>query len=105
MRPAPIEGCRVLELGSGSGSNLIPMAFQLPKSQFVGLDLARRPLAAAQAFAAELGLQNLTLHAMDLCEAKAEELGTFDFIIAHGVYSWVSQPVRERMLALCRQIL
>ena len=55
MRPAPIDRCRVLELGCGAGRNLLPMAFYLPDSEFVGLDLARQPIAFGQAFAADLG--------------------------------------------------
>jgi len=105
VQPAPINRCRVLELGCGVGSNVIGMAFQLPQSEFIGLDLARRPIATGQAFVAELGLRNISLHSMDLCEASTEQFGRFDFIIAHGLYSWVPQHVRERILAICREML
>jgi methyltransferase-like protein/SAM-dependent methyltransferase len=105
MQPAPVDGCRVLELGCGAGTNLIGMAFQLPTSEFVGLDLARRPIASGQSLVKALGLGNITLHSMDLCEANPDQYGQFDFIIAHGLYSWVPQPVRERILAICREML
>jgi len=105
VQPAPINRCRVLELGCGVSSNVIGMAFQLPESEFIGLDLARRPIASGQAFVAELGLRNISLHSMDLCEANTEQFGRFDFIIAHGLYSWVPQYVRERILAICREML
>ena len=105
MQPAPVDRCRVLELGCGAAGNLIPMAFHLPESEFVGLDLAKRPIAAGQSFAAKLGLSNIALHSMDLREARAEEFGHFDFIIAHGVYSWVPLPVRERILSICQEML
>src|SRR5580692_2540503 len=105
VQPAPINRCRVLELGCGVGSNLIGMAFQLPQSEFIGLDLARRPIATGQAFVAELGLRNISLLSMDLCEASTEQFGRFDFIIAHGLYSWIPQHVRERILAICREML
>src|SRR5580704_19038147 len=105
VQPAPIEHCRVLELGCGLGSNLIPMAFHLPESEFVGLDLARRPIASGQAFAKELGLSNISLHSMDVCDPAVERFGCFDYIIAHGLYSWVPQMVRERILAICREML
>ena len=105
MNPAPIDRCRVLELGCGAATNLAAMAFQLPQSEFIGLDLAQRPIAAGQAFVAELGLRNVKLQAMDLRQAEISQLGQFDFIIAHGVYSWVPQPVRERILDICREML
>jgi methyltransferase-like protein/SAM-dependent methyltransferase len=105
MQPAPIKHCRMLELGCGVGSNLTGMAFQLPESEFIGLDLARRPITTGQNFVKDLGLKNIALHAMDVQEATGEQLGRFDYIIAHGVYSWVPQPVRERILAICREML
>ena len=105
MDPAPINRCRVLELACGAATNLISIAYQLPESEFVGIDLARSPIEAGQSFAAELGLQNIALRALDLCEASEQAFGKFDFIIAHGVYSWVAQPVRERILEICGDML
>jgi methyltransferase-like protein len=105
VNPAPVDRCRVLELGCSVGSNLVAMAFQLPGSEFVGLDLAQRPIAAGQRFIAELGLRNIALFPIDLSDATLEQFGAFDFIIAHGLYSWVPQPVRERILAICREML
>ena len=105
MEPAPVGRCRVLELGCGTAANLIPMAFHHPESEFVGLDSAERPLALGRSTISDLGLRNLTLHLMDLCEANAERLGYFDYIIAHGVYSWVPQPVRECILRISREML
>jgi methyltransferase-like protein len=105
MSPLPIERCRVLELGCGAANNLVSMAFQLPGSEFVGIDLGRIPISSGQAIVAELRLQNVTLQAMDLCDPSLDKFGMFDFIIAHGVYSWVPQPVRQRILQICRNML
>jgi methyltransferase-like protein/2-polyprenyl-3-methyl-5-hydroxy-6-metoxy-1,4-benzoquinol methylase len=105
MSPASIERCRVLELGCGAANNLVSMAFQLPGSEFVGIDLARIPVACGQALVAELRLRNVTLEAMDICDPTLDQFGAFDFIIAHGVYSWVPQPVRQRILQICRSML
>jgi methyltransferase-like protein len=30
------------------------------------------------------------------------DLGPFDYIIAHGVYSWVDAPARDKLLVICR---
>src|SRR5947209_3687226 len=100
MRPAPIDRCRVLELGCGDGANLIPMALTLPGSTFVGIDLAARPIAKGEAMVAALGLHNIALHQQDIL-GISERIGTFDYIIAHGLYSWVPPPVRGKILAIC----
>jgi methyltransferase-like protein len=100
-----IECCRVLELGCGTADNLIAMAFQFPGSEFVGIDLGRVPIASGQALVTELGMRNVTLLAMDLCDPSLNQYGEFSFIIVHGVYSWVPQSVRERILQICQNML
>src|SRR5215475_9953735 len=61
MQPTPVERCRVLELGCAGGGNLIPMAYTLPESEFVGLDNAARQIAQGQAMVTALGLSNISL--------------------------------------------
>ena len=102
---APPDRCRVLELGCASGGNLLPMAFYLPASRFVGIDLYENQVAAGRARVGALGLQNIELRQGDIAALDAEALGTFDYVIAHGVYSWVPDAVRDRLLALSRAVL
>ncbi len=104
MRPAPIEHCRVLELGTGDGSNILPMAFGLPESEFVGVDLAARPIARGQANITAFGLKNIQLRRLDLLEI-GKELGKFDYVIVHGLYSWIPPAPRDKILAICRASL
>lgn len=104
MQPAPVERCRVLELGCAAGGNLIPMAYALPNSRFVGIDLSGRQIAAGQPLIAALELQNISLQQLDLLEV-GPEFGQFDYIIAHGVYSWVPPEVQTKILQICRQNL
>jgi len=104
MEPAPVERCRVLELGCASGGNLIPMAAGLPQSRFVGLDLSARQVAQGQVAIQATGLTNIELRHQDIRTA-GDDLGRFDYVIAHGVYSWVSADVRELLLELCRRHL
>jgi methyltransferase-like protein/protein-L-isoaspartate O-methyltransferase len=101
MNPVPVEHCRVLEIASGDGSNLIPMAYGLAGSEFVGIDLAAKPVAVAQIRIRRLGLQNIRIQQMDLMEI-GPEFGKFDYIIAHGVYAWVPKSAQEKILAICR---
>ena len=101
---ADVRRCRVLEVGCADGANLVPMALTLGGSRFVGIDLSERQIAAGQATVDALGLTNIELRRQDLSEfALAGH--TFDYIIAHGVYSWTSPPVRTRLLELCRACL
>jgi methyltransferase-like protein/2-polyprenyl-3-methyl-5-hydroxy-6-metoxy-1,4-benzoquinol methylase len=99
MQPTSVDRCRVLELGCGNGGNLIPMAFGLPQSEFVGIDLAAGPIGEGMSTVRSLGLRNITLNAIDLMNLSPE-LGTFDYIIAHGLYSWVPSPVQEKILSI-----
>jgi SAM-dependent methyltransferase len=104
MRPAPPDACRVLEIGCGDGGNLIPMALELPGSEFVGIDLAGDPVRRGTDLAAELGAENLHLLQADVA-ALPPDLGRFDYVIAHGVYSWIPPAPRDALLAACGRLL
>jgi SAM-dependent methyltransferase len=104
LEPSRVDKCRVLELGCGDGSNLVPMAWGLPDSEFVGLDLAAKPVARGQQMIGELGLRNVELRQGDITGVNGD-WGKFDYIIAHGVYSWVPRQVQEHLLATCRRLL
>ncbi|MEA3210397.1 MAG: hypothetical protein QOE70_3454 [Chthoniobacter sp.] len=104
MEPAPLEGCRVLELGCASGGNLIPIAAGLPASRCLGIELSERAVTAGKAMIAALRLRNVELRQASILEVGAD-LGLFDYIICHGVYSWVPAEVRDRILGICAQNL
>ena len=101
MTPARPDRSQVLELGCGDGGNLIPMAVELPGSEFTGIDLAQPGIARGRAISEALGLKNISLRQMDLLAAGAD-LGQFDYILAHGLYSWVPAHVRDGVLRICR---
>jgi SAM-dependent methyltransferase len=104
LRPAPVEACRVLELGGEGGCQLLPMALALPGSQFVGLGGSAPALAAGRRLADELGLSNLTLCEGDL-EDLPESLGSFDYVLVHGTHCFTSIAAREAALwALNRRL-
>jgi SAM-dependent methyltransferase len=104
LTPAPVHNCRVLEIGCGEGANLIPMAYAIPGAQFIGFDLAHLPIERGQQRVRELALSNIRLFEADILTVSPE-LGQFDYIIAHGIYSWVPEPVRNRLIALCAELL
>jgi methyltransferase-like protein/SAM-dependent methyltransferase len=99
LKPPSPRRCRVLELGCAAGGNLIPMAQNSPESTFLGIDLSRVQIAEGQETVRALGLGNVELRHLDLMEVSAE-LGKFDYIICHGVYSWVPERVQDRILDL-----
>lgn len=99
MTPADPEHCRILELGCGAGGNIIPMAEQLPRSELVGIDLSARQIADARAMAGEVGLPNLRLVEGSILDVD-ETWGTFDYVICHGVYSWVPPEVQRHILEI-----
>lgn len=104
MKPAPVERCRVLELACGDGGNLIPMATALPQSKFIGIDLAKRPIAAGKRVVTDLGLTNITLKTGDL-RRVTRRWGKFDYIVAHGVYAWVPPEIQDHILRIVSQNL
>jgi SAM-dependent methyltransferase/methyltransferase-like protein len=104
MNPAPVNRCRVLELGCGTGSNLTPMAAAFPDSEFVGIDLAAKPVSLGMQMIKELGMQNIRLVHGNVTSID-HDWGQFDYIIAHGLFSWVPAEVRAHVLKLCHERL
>jgi SAM-dependent methyltransferase len=104
LEPPPPQSCRVLELGCGDAGNLVPMALALPGSTFLGVDAAAGAIARGRTLVETLELGNVALDATPIEELEPPGEG-FDYVIAHGVYSWVPARVRDRLLALCSSVL
>lgn len=100
----PPRRARVLEIGCCSGHNLIPLAQRWPESRFTGIDLAARAIDEARDRASRSGLGNVAFHAVDLREYAPTD-GPFDFIIAHGFFSWVPDEVKAALLLFCHKHL
>jgi methyltransferase-like protein len=104
LTPAPTDRCQVLEVGCNDGSNLIPMAANEPGSHFTGVDLAETAILAARACCDRLGLANTEFTQADILDWNPSGR-RFDYILIHGLYSWVPPRAREAILALCRTSL
>jgi SAM-dependent methyltransferase len=101
--PAPdVARCNVLELGCASGGNIIPLALRFPNARFRGIDLAERHVRDGQARVEALGLDNIRIEQGDI---GAFDLAgeRFDYIVCHGVYSWVPPAVREAILRIASE--
>jgi methyltransferase-like protein/ubiquinone/menaquinone biosynthesis C-methylase UbiE len=104
LHPAPVDHCNVLELGCAGGGNLIPMAYGLPESNFVGIDYTASQINEGRETIDALGITNLTLEYANVMDLS-NNLGRFDYIIAHGLYSWVAAPVRDKIMQICQRSL
>jgi methyltransferase-like protein/SAM-dependent methyltransferase len=104
LSPALPEKSRILDLGCASGGNLIPVAAAYPDCTCVGIDLSSRQIDAGKADIAALGLTNIQLEQGSIADI-GPDLGLFDYIICHGVFSWVPVDIQKQILRVCRENL
>lgn len=100
-----VSSARVLEIGCSAGGNLIPFAASHPQARVVGIDVSQVQIEEGRARVQALGLGNLELRQGDIAGMDLAALGQFDFIICHGVYSWVPETVQEAILAAFEWLL
>jgi hypothetical protein len=103
QRLAMPEACRVMELGCASGHNLLPLAARYPNSDFMGLDFSDTAIRNARQASYGAGLHNILFETADLEHWRPSH--PCDYLIAHGLFSWVPDPVKTRVLDLCGQVL
>jgi|AGTN01.1.fsa_nt_gi Predicted regulatory domain of a methyltransferase len=103
MSPAPVANCSVLEIGSAAGGNIIPMAVSYPESKFLGIDLSSRQVDDGKAIVEELGLENIEIRHQNIMDLPVDQ--KYDYIICHGVYSWVPDFVADKILQICQEQL
>ena len=99
-----VAHARILEIGCASGGHLIPLAASFPEARFLGVDLSPVQIADGQARIDRLGLENIALAARSLTELGPAD-GQFDYIICHGVYSWIPDALRDDLLRICKALL
>ncbi len=104
LSPAPASTARILEIGSSYGGNLISQALFYPKATFTGIEIAPTQVSVGKTYIDQLGITNLNLLEGDVNESH-EHLGTYDYIIAHGFYSWVDEETKDNFLRLCKEHL
>ncbi|HVP44000.1 MAG TPA: class I SAM-dependent methyltransferase [Terriglobales bacterium] len=104
LKPPPVERSRVLEVGCGEGGHLIPVAYALKDSHCVGVDLSQASIERARETAARLGVVNAEFRALDLMQFPANA-GAFDYIVAHGLFSWIPPGVQDKLLEICSRHL
>jgi SAM-dependent methyltransferase len=93
----PVAKARVLELGCGRGGNLLPMAASLPGATLLGVDRSERQISEARLVAKGAGLSNVTFVRASFDEMVLAE-GSFDYVVCHGVLSWIPAVARRPLL-------
>lgn len=101
---ASADDCAVLEIGCGNGGNLIPLAIAHPRSRFVGVDLAEVHIRAAERAARDLGLTNVAFEAASFVDWHHPR-APFDYVIAHGLMSWITPQLQTLLLATFKRML
>ncbi len=100
LKPVPLKGARVLELGASCGGNIVPQALYYPETTFTGIDLSGVQVKHGNDIINAIGLKNVTLLEKDILDID-ESFGTFDYIIVHGIWSWVPDVVKDKILSIC----
>lgn len=104
LKAANFTKCKVLELGCASGGNIIPLAYHYPKSKFTGVDLSIQQINEGQKHINNLELKNIKLINLSIKDLN-EDLGKFDYIICHGVFSWVEKDIQNKIMEICQTLL
>ena len=103
LKPPPVDTASILELGSSSGNNLIPIAAFIPGSRCLGIDGSAPAVSSGKSRISALGLTNIELR-----PSRFEQLispGQFDYVLCHGVYSWISPEIRRGVLKIIGESL
>ena len=104
LNPTHFKKCRVLELGCAAGGNILPLAYNFRESEFVGVDLSAKQIEQGLEQIRDLGLTNIKLLHKSIMDVDST-YGKFDYIISHGVFSWVPKEVQDKMFAICKENL
>ena len=104
LSPVPPERARILEIGCAGGGNLLPIASQFPNSTCVGIELSQVQVDDAVIANKLIGLKNIQIKQGSVADITPE-FGKFDYILCHGVFSWVPEFVREAILKVASQNL
>ncbi len=89
----------VLEIGCGEGLTLCGVASTFPQTRCVGFDLSEPTIRRGSELAGRAGLANVELHAGDILTWPRDG-EKFDYVIAHGVHSWVPRLVQDALVEL-----
>jgi len=106
MNPVDFKHANVLELGCAGGGNLAPLAYAYPEASFFGIDISQEQVTQAEHMREKLGFDNLEFQQQDIMKFKPRnKREKYDYIICHGIFSWVPEVVRTRIFEICNEYL
>ncbi len=100
----PIRASRWCEIGCGDGFGACLLAAANPGTQFTGIDINPDHVAAARRRASEAGLGNIDFHLLDISDGR-RQYASYEFIVAHGIFSWVAPQTRDAIMRFAAQSL
>ena len=95
--PARQNGFAWCDLGCGQGVTAAILAATHPCGVFHGMDAMPSHIDHAGRLAVAAAIPNLELHNVDFAAAIGLELPQLDYIVAHGVYTWVGPEARRAL--------
>ena len=103
--PDPDAPFTYLELGCGNGVSTALLAAANPHGQFWANDFNPTHILNARTTAEAAGTTNVTFLEASFEDLSAADLPEFDFIVLHGIWSWVSAENRHYIVELIRRRL
>lgn len=96
LTPPPLSSATVLDIGCATATNLISIATAYPSGEVIGVDPSAEQLARARELASEADLANTTF--LEGTSSRPDD-GHADYVVVHGVLSWVADDVRPGVVA------
>src|SRR5258708_26921032 len=96
--PSRAGGFSWCDLGCGHGLTASILAATHPSGRFCGIDFNASHINGATRFANECEIDNVDFHHADFSTAIETVAGGFDYIVCHGVYSWVDKESQNALL-------
>ncbi|SFF07371.1 Predicted O-linked N-acetylglucosamine transferase, SPINDLY family [Phytobacter palmae] len=99
------EAARILDIGCGDASHLLPFALAYPQAEIIGIDLSQDKIEAGKLQLKLAGIENMQLFCTDI-ETLLAGIGVeFDYIIIHDIFSLLDTQTREALFAFSLQHL
>lgn len=106
VEPVPLaEGFSYCELGCGHGLSVNIFSACHPNGEFHGVDFNHNHIVNARELSDQAKRSNAFFWEASFADLDKLPLPDFDFIVLHGVYSWINAENRQHILEFIRRKL